>query len=70
MGVDLKLFQQYVSFVEYFSKGIHIKNKFYTRVRKAVRQVNAVIDFYYPKKWSQFEFSIISKLVAKVSQHV
>jgi len=49
-------------------KGIHIKNKFYTRVRRAIRQINGGIDFNFSKKYSRFNFSVISKLVYLISK--
>jgi len=70
MVINSKLLQKYVKIWIYHRKGIHIKNKFYTRVRKAIRQVNSVIDFYYSKKFVPFSFSVISKLVALISKNV
>lgn len=71
MVINIDIFHKHVhELMNKRSKGIHIKNKFYTRVRKAVRQVNSVIDFYFTKKYTPFEFTIISKLVSLISRHV
>jgi hypothetical protein len=40
-----------------------VKNHFYSKLRKLLRKLNKIIQFYFKKKFRQIDISIIYKIV-------
>jgi len=43
--------------------GLFVKNKFYSRLRKGIRNINYLIHNYLNEKWCQFKLDMAFKLI-------